>query len=118
MNELEELMIYKQYLELMYYTNMIIKKFPKSERFILCKDIKERTNDGLELILYTYKSFDRKQKLKYLNELDVKLKFLKVLIRVAFKNRYISKKNYDAWSRKITNITNLMGGWIKQCRKV
>ena len=111
-------MIYKQYVELMYYTNMVLKKFPKSERFSLTKDIKDRTNDGLELILYTYKSFDRPQKLKYLNQLDVKLKFLKVLIRISYRNKYINKKNYDAWSRKITNITNLMGGWIRHCRKV
>lgn len=117
MNEVEELMIYKQYVELIFYTNMILKKYPKSERYSLVTDIKNKTNDGLEAILCCYKSYDRIEKLKYLNMLDVKLKFLKVMIRVSFKNKYISVKNYDAWSRKITNISNLMGGWMRTCRK-
>ena len=54
---------------------------------------------------------------KFLNELDVYLKTLKVLIRVSYKNKYISSKNYSAWVKKITNINNLMLGWFK-CVKV
>ncbi len=53
---LDDLMIYKQYTELIYYTEMITDKFPKH-------------------------------------------------------------KNYTAWSKKITNIGNLLGGWIKSCQK-
>lgn len=117
MTEIEELMIYKQYVELVFYTNMVLKKYPKSERYSLVTDIKNKTNEGLEDILYCYKAFDRVNKLKYLNELDVKLKFIKVMIRVSYKNKYINVKNYDAWSRKIMNISNLMGGWMKSCRK-
>lgn len=117
MNEVETLMIYKQYVELMYYENMILKKFPKVERYALVTDIKLKTNEGLECILYCYKSIDRISKLKYLNELDVKLKVLKVFVRISYKNKYINGNNYAAWSKKITNISNLMGGWMKSCRK-
>ena len=34
------LLIYQKYLELIYYTNDILKKYPKSERFSLVKEIK------------------------------------------------------------------------------
>lgn len=117
MNSVEELMIYKQYIELIYYTNLITKKYPKSERHDLVADIKKATYDGLECILYSYKSYDVKHKLHYLNQLDVKLKFLKVLIRVSYKSKYINGRNYGAWSKKIANISNLMGGWMKSCRR-
>lgn len=115
--EIEELKIYKQYVELIYYTEQILKKYPKSERFALVTQIKNTTYDGLKMTILAYKEFDKKLKLKALNDLDVNLKMLKVLIRVSKKNKYISPKNYTAWSRKITNINNLMFGWIKCVRQ-
>ena len=42
---------------------------------------------------------------------------LKVLIRLYYKNKYINKRNYASWSKKITNIGNLLGGWINSCLK-
>ena len=35
MNSLEELIIYKQYLEIIYYTEMITEKYPKVEKYSL-----------------------------------------------------------------------------------
>ena len=115
--ELDELKIYKQYDELVYYTEMILKKYPKSERFSLVTSIKNKTYEGLECIIRAYKVYEKKDKYKYLNELDIYLKTLIVLIRVSYKNKYISSKNYSAWAKKITNINNLMLGWFK-CVKV
>ena len=114
---IEELMIYKQYVELINYTNSILLKYPKSERFSLASDIKKYTYSGLEYIIRTYKSYRKEDKLNNLFELDVKLKLLKVLVRVSYKDKYISSKNYAAWCRKIGNICNLMGGWISACQK-
>ena len=111
----EDLMIYKQYVELIYYTLTILLKYPKSERFSLAQDIKNVTYDGLRKIIYAQKEYDKKIRLKNLNQLDADLKILKVLIRVSHKKKYISPKNYTAWSKKITNIANLNGGWIKSC---
>lgn len=113
----EDLLIYKQYVELMHYTHNILLKFPKSERFSLVEDIKKQTFIGLELVIHSYKSYKKEDKLNYLSELDVKMKLIKVLVRISYKNKYISSKNYSAWSRKITNICNLMGGWMKSCQK-
>ena len=113
----EDLIIYKQYVELMYYTNMILKKFPKIERYALVTDIKHSTNKGIKLIIRCYKHFDKTKKIKCLNQIDVNLKYIKVLIRISFKNKYINVKNYEAWSRKLFNIGNLVGKWIITCRK-
>ena len=99
MDDLEGLMIYKQY----------------AERFSLAQDIKNVTYAGLKDIIYAQKEFDKKKRLSYLNELDANLKIVKVLIRVSHKKKYINSKNYTAWSKKITNISNLNGGWIRSC---
>ena len=43
---------------------------------------------------------------------------LKVLVRLSYKRKYINSRNYGAWSRYLANISNLMGGMIKQCQRL
>ncbi len=117
MNDLEELIIYKQYLELIFYTESLLVKYPKVEKNNICVQIKNYTYDGMKKIIYTQKLRDSKQRVKVLMEVDVTMKMIKVLMRVSKKKKYINIKNYTAWSKKITNICNLLGGWINSCLK-
>ena len=117
MKGVEDLLIYKHYIELIYYSTNILLKYPKSERFGLNNDIRKVIYKGLEDILYAYRVYDKSIKIKYLIDLDVKLKFLKALIRVSYKKKYISTRNYASWSKKIYHIGNLLGGWITSCQK-
>lgn len=110
-------MIYKQYLEMMFYVEMITEKYPKVEKNSLVASIKNTVYDGMRQIISAYKLYEKKDKLHSLNELDISLKQLKVLIRISHKKKYISHKNYEAWSKKINNIGNLLGGWINSCLK-
>lgn len=118
MNSLEDLIIYKQYLEMIYYIELITKKYPKVEKYSLVKEIKLNTYNGMKLIIRSEKEYNKYKKIIYLKELDNTLKMLKVLIRISYKRKYINSKNYKAWSKKIYNIGNLLGGWIKSCQKV
>jgi len=113
----DDLIIYKQYVELIYYTEMITEKYPKIEKLAIVTTIKNTTYEGMKNIIEAFKQYDRQDKIKFLNSLDTNLKFLKVLIRVSYKRKYINNKNYTAWIKKITNISNLLGGWIKACQK-
>ncbi|MFR8234246.1 MAG: hypothetical protein ACLVA2_07615 [Clostridia bacterium] len=45
------LQIYQKYLELIYYTNDLVRKYPKSETFALVKEIKSTIYTGLRLLL-------------------------------------------------------------------
>lgn len=116
-DEIESLVIYGKYLDLISYTEMILKKFPKCERFALASFIKNKTYEGMEYVIYAFKYYDKNKKLESLSTLDAKLKMLKVLIRVSFKNKYITVQNYRAWSNKLANVGNLLGGWINSCLK-
>lgn len=113
----EELNIYKQYLTLLYYTEMITEKYPKCEKQALVSTIKNTTYSGIKHIIEAYKYYDKSDKLKSLNQLDMDLKMLKVLIRISHKKRCINHRNYEAWSKKINNIGNMLGGWINSCVK-
>lgn len=114
-NNLSTLQIYNKYLDLVYYTNDIVRKYPKSEKFALVNEIKNSVYGGLKTIMFAQKEFTKQARLKHLNYLDVYLNLLKVHVRLSYRYRYISMQNYETWSAKITDICNMLGAWIKVC---
>ena len=111
------LKIYQKYLELIYYSNDIVRKYPKSENFALVKEIKNALYIGLRNLMYAIKCYSKKDKLTYLNEFDINLNLLKVHVRLSYKYKYISMQNYQSWISIITDICNMLGGWISSCQK-
>ena len=67
--------------------------------------------------MYAIKTYNKNDKLKFLNELDINLNLLKVQTRLSYKYKYISMQNYQSWSNLITDICNMLGGWIVSCQK-
>ncbi len=113
----KSLKIYQKYLELIYYSNDIVRKYPKCENFALVKEIKNSLYVGLRNLMYAIKTYNKNDKLKFLNELDINLNLLKVQTRLSYKYKYISMQNYQSWSNLITDICNMLGGWIVSCQK-
>lgn len=116
-NNVEDLIIYQKYMDLIYYTELITEKYPRATKNSIVATIKNTTYDGMKSILYAYKMFDKHDKLNYLNKLDINLKMIKVLARVSYHKKYINIKNYEAWSKKLNNIGTYLGGWINSCLK-
>lgn len=111
------LTIYQKYLDLIYYSNDLVRKYPKCENFTLVTEIKQTLYSGLRNIMYAIKSYNKQDKLKYLNQFDIDLNLLKVLTRISFKYKYISLQNYQTWCKLVTDICNMLGGWISSCLK-
>lgn len=116
-NSVEDLIIYQKYMDLIYYTEMITEKYPRVSKTSTVSTIKNTTYDGMKYILLAYKVYEKKDKLDNLNKLDVNLKMLKVLVRVSYKKKYITIRNYEAWCRKINIVGTFLGGWINSCVK-
>ena len=113
----DNLLIYQKYLEFIYYVTDLIRKYPKSEKFTLVQEIKQSLYAGLRNLMYAIKSYNKNDKLKYLNELDICLNLLKVQFRLSYRYRYITMQNYTTCSEQITNLCNMLGGWINACLK-
>jgi hypothetical protein len=111
------LIIYEKIVELIFYSKNLLKKFPKSERFDLCTDIKNNLYYSLEQIIYALKTKDIQTKKQYLTNADVKLYVLKTLTRLSYEFQYITPKNYMVWNDKISEIGKMIGSWIKTCQK-
>lgn len=117
MASIEDLKVYHEFVELLKYTYEIMKKFPKSEAMGISSDIKNCTTKSLENIILADKTFNILEKTSFLSKADSQLKLLKVLVRISYKEKYISSRNYGTWSRKISNVTILIYGWLKRCQK-
>ena len=113
----EDIKIYRTYLDLISYIEMITEKYPKDAKYGFVNKVKKDLYIGMENIFNAYKVYEKEQKLKYLGIVDVKLKMLKLYARVSYKKKYINKKNYEAWSRKINNVCISLGTWINICLK-
>ena len=86
------LVIYQKFTNLIYYSKNLLNKYPKSERFDLCSDIKNVLYKNLRNIIFAWKAYTNQEKLKYLRETDVDLIFLKSLITISY-NHITNKYN-------------------------
>ena len=111
------LLTYQKFTNLIYYSKTLLSKYPKSERFDLCSDIKNILYTSLRNIIFAWKEYDIHNKLKYLKIIDVDLIVLKSLITISYKYQYISQKNYMVWNEHVSEIGKLVGGWMKSCQK-
>ncbi len=111
----KEMIIIKKYQDMMMYVYSILKKYPNTEKFTLASETKRCMFEAFEMLLWAKKQYSKNTRLKYLSEVDIKLSTLKVYVRIARKQEYINPRNYRAWSYKITNISNMLGGWINEC---
>lgn len=107
-NNLFNLTIYQKYLELIYYTNDIVKKFPKTESFALVEKIKNTVYGGLRLLIYCTKVYGTQEKLANLNEFIICLNLLKAQISLSYKYAYITMQNYNTWNNLIASICNML----------
>ena len=109
------LLIYKNNLDLVNYTNTLCIKYPKSEKLALASETKQSLYSGLRELIYALKEYNKKNKINNQNKLNVDQNLQKVYLKHANKYKYISKQNYETWSKKITEICNMLGGWLKSC---
>lgn len=117
MNELEDLKIYQNIVELLFYTYSITIKFPNYEKNGLVSDIKNHSTKLLEEVIKAQREYNVSNRIMFLNQADSELKVIKVLVRISYKYKYINSRNYGSWSRKLANVANPLIGWIKKCQR-
>lgn len=112
-----ELEIIKKYQSLIIYVYNLTTKYPINEGLNLVNDTKIVLHNGLEALIYAKSIYNKNEKLMYLIKVQVKLDIMIILVRLAFKNKFINKRNYTAWSYKITEINDMLLKWIRTCQK-
>ena len=113
----ERLIVYEKLTNLIFYTKNLLNKYPKSERFDLCADIKNSFYFIERQIIFAWKESDERKRKEYLKNADIEIYVLKTLVRISFLSKYITEKNYMVWNEKLSEIGRMIGGWLKKCPK-
>ncbi|MCD8216675.1 MAG: diversity-generating retroelement protein Avd [Clostridiales bacterium] len=95
--------------DMMDYAYPALAQFPKSEKYAMAEDIKKCMDTILEKAIEGNKKYYKKNTLQ---ELDVAVAKLKVYVRLAHRQGFLSHKKYEEWSKYIVEMGKMVGGWI------
>ena len=92
-----------------------LRNFPKSEKFALSQDIK--TNFTKYLNYIDRANSVKSKRLEYSQEAQGYLNTIKILIRTAYRQHYISNGFYKDISLELTEISKMLVGYIRVVNK-
>lgn len=108
---LKDLQIFKKMYEFLLWLYPTVKKFPKSEKYVLGERIEKTALNVMEGIIVSNCEFEKTEALKKTN---VELEKLRIFIRLAKDQKLIDFKRYELASRQINEIGKMLGGLIKK----
>ena len=102
--------------DMILYANKALEQFPRAERYALAADIKQTMYSFYRLIITANKKYYKKTTLQ---DADVELEVLRGFIRLAANKemRYLPMKKYEIWSKMLSEIGAMLGGWIKAMKQ-
>jgi hypothetical protein len=87
-------------------------KFPRNQRHVLAQRIEDASLSFQERLLWATKEPDCR--VATLKEASYELERLKLSIRLAMDLKLFSLQQYEYVSRMVSEVGNLLGGWMKK----
>ena len=116
MNKNNSFLLIPKYENYIYYMLKIIFKIPKTERFNIGNEFKNSMYQALENILFIEK-IEKEKRLYYLNIIDTKINYQRILLRIMKDNEWIDEKKYKIAFNLLYEIGKILGGLIKYYAK-
>lgn len=110
----EDLKILQKCYDMIEYGYIALRQYPKSERHTLAAETKRSMYELLRLIIRANKRYFKKTTLQ---DIDIEIDNLRYLIRLSNSLGFLPFKQYENWSRKLSEIGKMLGGWIKSTNK-
>lgn len=92
------------------YNNIMLKQFPKHEKYLLAAKIRQMGYDLLELAVAANKKYIKKTTF---TEFDVKHEVIRQMINLAFELQYIDAKKHRVSQLMVDEVGRMLGAWIK-----
>jgi len=96
--------------ELAAYSHTVMLQFPKVEKFLLCAQIRDSISAIIRGVVTAWKRYHKKTTL---TDTDVEVEMLRVLIRRAWRLKYINEHRFEIWARHVNEMGRMLGGWLK-----
>lgn len=108
---LKDMQIFKKMYDLLLWLYPTVKKFPKSEKYVLGERIERTALNMIEGIISSNYEFNKSESLKKTN---VELEKLRIFIRISKDMKLINFKKYEHASMMINEIGKMLGGMMKK----
>lgn len=106
----EDLPIFIKWLDFLKWFLDAADKFPKKARFTFTERL---TNLALSIIEDLVEARYSRNRMPILKRANMTLEKMRVLIRICFELRFISRKAYEQASYSINEVGKMLGGWMK-----
>ena len=91
------------------------ERFPAAQRFVVTKRLQDAALDFQET-LFLANAHAGRQRLAHLLDADAHLNKLRLYLRLAHQQEWLTAGQYEHVSKLVAEIGRLLGGWIKQTR--
>lgn len=92
------------------YTHVILQRFPKYERFLLCAEIRSSLNQIRRLVITAWKRYHKQTTFR---DLDVEKEVLVGWIKKSRALEYITPGQSVEWLEIVAKLGRQLGGWVK-----
>jgi len=106
----EYLLIVKKIKDMIIYNNIMLKQFPKHEKYLLANKIRETGYEIFESAVTINKKFYKKTTF---SDLNVKHELLRQFVNLAFELQYIDSQKHRVSQTHIDEVGKMIGSWIK-----
>ena len=103
--------IEKKIEDMIAYIHIVLRQFPKEEKYVLSARIRCYCYDIYELAIMTNKKIHKKTTV---TEFNIKHELLRRMIHIAYKLRYIDVHKFRVAQKHISEVGRMLGAWIKQ----
>src|SRR3989344_4136486 len=105
----EDLPIFIKWMEFLKWLLVTLDNFPKKTRFTYADRLTKLSLDVVENLIearYT------KNKIPLLKKANLDLEKVRVLMRICYECRFLSRKSYEHASYLINEVGRMLGGWL------
>lgn len=112
--EKQELQIKLKVEQMIHYGYSAMRNFPKSEKHVLCAEVRTCMFGLLRLVIVVNRRYHKKTTMQ---DLDAQLDLLRSLVRVSHELGFLPFKQYEHWSGMNAEIGRMIGGWMSWARE-
>lgn len=111
---MQELVVYQKWEDCTEYLfKCVIPQLPKSERYAMGSHLRNSTIEMGKSIARANNIRDTKFRKKEIENADLALCELKIMIRLAYRLKYIDLKKHEVSVRYLAELGKMLGGWLK-----
>src|SRR5690554_2503288 len=98
---------------MIHYGYSAMRNFPKSEKHVLCAEIRQAMYGLLRLVIVVNRRYHKKTTIQ---DLDAQLDLLRSLVRISHELGFLPFKQYEKWAKMNAEIGRMIGGWLSSAR--